>query len=333
MDLQAQLQLNPVADEVSAIVAVVRPILVGLTLGLKQEAVAEVGGPESVKLFMLDRLRIPGDGDLGICFEYAVHDAMQRGEPMVQERVAHALTKLCGVSGRDLGSILFAAEKAGSEQLIDTARELVTPESRLMSGTRGQPAKLEKHIEGIAQAFRRPSARAALPWSISGLWKADLFLGMTDSDRWVGTTVKSNPKHLEWARGLRIGIVPANYADSDAPYRDSKRKNLVICPLPYDGDFMEVFYEAWHMVQGFLVAHARVPPPKVMPLRPPLRYVAKMLEERRQQPVLEAVESLGSFSQPELLATEQETAEVVYTREADTVEMETVITPEPKQIN
>ncbi len=71
------------ADEVSALVAVVRPILIGLVWGLKAEVVAEVGGRESVKLSMMPRLRRPGDGDLGICFEYAVHDAVRRRDPMV----------------------------------------------------------------------------------------------------------------------------------------------------------------------------------------------------------------------------------------------------------
>ncbi len=169
MDIRAQVQRSPVADEVSALIAVVRPILIGLVWGLKAEVVAEVGGRESVKLSMMPRLRRPGDGDLGICFEYAVHDAVRRRDPMVLERVDDALTRLCGLPGQALDSILFAVEKSGSEQLIGTARELVTTESRLMSGTRGQPAKLHKHIEGIARAFRRPAARQALPYSISGV--------------------------------------------------------------------------------------------------------------------------------------------------------------------
>lgn len=329
MDIRSQLQRNAVGDEVSALIAVIRPILVGLTLGLKEEAANEVGGRENVKLRMLDRLRRPGDGDLGICFEYAVHDAVRRGDAMVQERISDALTRLCGIGGDQLGSILFAAEKTGSEQLIDTARELVTPESRLMSGSRGQPAKLKKHIEGIAQAFRRPRAREALPYSISGLWKADLFLGMTDSDRWVGTTVKSNPRDLEWARGLRVGIVPATHTDADVPFLD-ERRNLVVCPLLYDGNFMQVFYEGWQVVQAFLASDAQLPSAVALP-RPPWRAVAQMLVDRREFSVLEVVEALAPLAQPELLETEEQTAEVVFTREAP-VEMQTVITPEPTAI-
>jgi hypothetical protein len=182
MEIRAELQRNSVADEVSALVAVIRPILTGLLWGLKGEVVAELGGVQNVRLFMLGRLRRPGDGDVGICFEYAVHDAMRRDEAMVLERVERGL-QLCNVRGDELDSILFAVEKTGSEQLIDTARDLVTPESLLLAGSRGRPAQLQRHIDGIAQAFRRPAARDALPYSISGVWKADLFLGATDSDR------------------------------------------------------------------------------------------------------------------------------------------------------
>jgi hypothetical protein len=67
----------------------------------------------------------------------------------------------------------------------------------------------------------------------------DQVLGAPDVDRWVGTSVKINQSALEGARGLRIGIVPAREGASDRVRMDD-RKNLVICPLPYDGSFMEV---------------------------------------------------------------------------------------------
>ena len=72
VNLRAEIQENQIADEVSALIAVVRPILVGLLGSLKDDVVSEVGGVEKVKLKMLPRLRRPGDGDCGICFEYAV---------------------------------------------------------------------------------------------------------------------------------------------------------------------------------------------------------------------------------------------------------------------
>jgi hypothetical protein len=328
MDLRAQVQRSAVADEVSALAAVLRPILVGLLLGLKEDVVAEAGGREEVKLKMLPRLRRPGDGDLGICFEYAVHGAVRDGNPRVLERVEHALT-LCNLGGSDIRSILFAVEKMGSEQLINTGHELITDDSRLMSGTRGQPVKLQRHIKGIAQAFRRPTAREALPYSISGAWKADLFLGVLDEDRWVATTVKSNPRGLEPGRGLRIGIVPASEAETDMPFKDDQR-NMVVCPLLHDGNFMQVFYEGWQVAQAFLAADAHLPSEAALP-RPPMRQMARVLEDAREFPVLAVVDqTLPPLAQPELLDTEQETAEVELTNDV-APEMQTVIAPEPRQ--
>jgi hypothetical protein len=328
IDIQAQVQRNAVADEVSALVAVVRPILVGLLYGLKADVAAEVGGRENVKLKMLERMRRKKDGDLGICFEYAVHDAMRQRNTMVLERVDDALTRLCGITGDPPQSILFAVEKSGSEQLIETATELITPESRLMSGARGQPAKLHKHIEGIAQAFRRPDARDALPYSISGVWKADLFLGKTDTDRWVATTVKSNPKSLEKAPGLRVGIVPASHTETDVPYMDDN-KNLVVCPLLHDGNFMQVFYEGWQLIQFFLDADAKLPSEAKLP-RPPMREVARMLEHRREFPVVEVIDALAVLAQPELLETENQQAAVVQKKAEP--QMELLIAPEAKDV-
>ena len=196
MQLRFEFQENAVADEVSAVTAVVRPILEGVLYALKSEVVADAGGYENVKLRTLPRLYRPGDRDVGICFEYAVHDALNRKEQMVVERLHEAMTT-CKVPGSAPTSILFGVEKSGALNLIDTAKEKLTEESRLLAGTRGRPAKLKRHIDSIAAAFRKREVRDALPWSLSGLWKADLFIGNTDTDRWVGTTVKINPRQLE----------------------------------------------------------------------------------------------------------------------------------------
>ena len=329
MDIRTERQQNPVAEEVAALVAVVRPILLGLLLGLKGDVVGEVRGRENVKVKMLSRLRRAGDGDCGICFEYAVHDAIRRGDAPVLERVESALT-LCNVPGGALDSILFAVEKTGSEQFIDTAKTLVTGESRLLAGTRGQPAKLKNHIEGIAQAFRRPAARAALPWSISGVWKADLFLGKTDSDRWVGTSVKVNPQALEGARGLRVGIVPASHTETDAPYMD-ERRNLVVCPLLHDGNFMQVFYEGWQIVQAVLASDAQMPPEAMLP-RPPMREVARMLVDRREFTVMDVHGALAAFAQPELLVTEEQQVDIDFQR-GESTEVQTFVVPEARPID
>jgi hypothetical protein len=97
---------------------------------------------------------------------------------------------------------------------------------------------------GHSARLRRRTFRVFLPQSISGLWKADLFTGNPDTDKWVGTTLKINRTQLEGGKGLRLGIIPANEGESDAIVKDES-KNLVVCPLPYDRSFMQAFYQAW----------------------------------------------------------------------------------------
>jgi hypothetical protein len=162
------------------------------------------------------------------------------------------------------------------------------------------------------------------------VWKADLFLGMTDTERWVATTVKVNPAQLEGARGLRVGIVPASHTETDLPYKD-ERKNLVVCPLLHDGNFMQVFYEGWQIVETFLAADGHVPAEVALP-RPASRQVARMLEDRREFPVLEVVAALEPLAQPELLATEEQQADVELTR-GEVSEVRTIVVPEASEIS
>jgi hypothetical protein len=143
--LRTERQLNPVADEVLAVTAVVRPILQGVLYALKKDVVDQAGGYDDLKLKMLGRLHRPGDGDIGICFEYAVHDALQRGDATVLERVSDAMG-VCRVPGDEPSSLLFGAEKTGLVQLIQALRSTLTTDSVLMYGTRGRPVKLRRHV-------------------------------------------------------------------------------------------------------------------------------------------------------------------------------------------
>jgi hypothetical protein len=320
-----------VADEVSALTAIVCPILEGLLYGLKGQIVKEtVGSHDKVTLEVLARLYRPGDGDCGICFEYAVHDALNRKDPKVLERVQEALTKHCGITGSETTSILFGVEKNSKGlQLIDTAKKRLTDESVVLSGAKGRPAKLKKQLETIADAFYSEERQDCLPSSISGLWKADLFVGNTDSDAWVATTVKINSRRLTGAPGLRIGIVPADEGRKDVITFDSSN-NLVVCPLPYDQAFVELFYQAWEIVSLFISADARLPKEQDLP-RTVSRQVARRLDERRAYTVLDVIETLRKLAQPELLQTEQRPAATAGVADALFRNVDTVLAPMPKQ--
>lgn len=327
MQVREERQLNEVGPEVLALTAVIRPILTGIVHALKDEAVADAGGRENLKLRQLPRVYRAGDGDCGICFEYAVHEALNRKESLVTERVYDAIRR-CNVKGIETKSILFGLEKTGSQQLIDTAEDVLTDESTLLYGKRGRPAKLRKHLNTIAGAFRNKQTRLALPYSIRGLWKTDLFLGCTDADAWVATSVKINPDKLEGAAGLRIGIVPARQGARDRIEVDTTR-NLVVCPLPYDGAFMQVFYEGWRIVQAFLEADAHAPKEIDLP-RADHREVARILAERRDFPVLDVVRAIEKFGQPELLITSDRS--VATSSLKGEVQTDTVVAPVSRSV-
>jgi hypothetical protein len=301
MKIFVEKQLNAINSEVTALISVVRPILTGLLYGIKEDIVNELKGYENVKLKMLPRLYKPGDGDVGVSFEWAVHDAIRRHDPLIIERVIDAC-HICRLPGKQYTSLMFGLEKTGRINLIDNLDTVITNNSRVLTGTQAQPPLLKNHIKQLAAAFRRPETRTALPYSINGLWKADLFVGTTDEDRWVGTTLKINPQNLEGARGLRIGIVPSSQGRDDRIRKDDQ-KNLVICPLPYDGSFMELFYTGWRIVKQFLYADAKVPFEVNLP-NPPERQVTRELEMRREFNVLEIVQALEPQSQIDLLESE-----------------------------
>lgn len=324
MRLRLEQQRNPVADEVAALTSVVLPILEATLYSLKQDVVRQVGGYGRITLDLLTRLYVPGDGDCGICFEWAVHDAITRRDPMVMERVQEAL-KECRVPRGATKSILFGAEKSGSLQIIDTARDLLTDNSALYTGVRGRPIKIKRYFDTVVASLRRPQSRDTLPQSIQGLWKTDLFVGDESADVWVATTVKINPNQLEGAKGLRIGIVP-NKQGMDDRVRYESGKNLVICPLNHDASFMEVFYNGWSIVQQII--HSKADMPKEINLfRAPERQVARCLVDRRSFPVLDIVEALRPLCQPELLESKSVEASNITVKGVSDSNMESVLSP------
>lgn len=294
-------QYCDVESEHDALFSVIIPILQGLLYSLDRQLVRQVGGYDKITLKMLTRLYAEGDGDVGICFEYAVHDAIVAGQSDVLGRIDTALSKYCRIKNGDPTSILFGAEKTGAIQLIDSVSEHLTDESRLLTGNVGNPIKLKKHIQGVVNAFRKPSERSKLPSSINGLWKADLFVGKTEPDQWVGTTVKINPKQLEAANGLRLAIVPSHYGRKDKISIDEIR-NLIVCPMPYDGSFVEIFYIGWRIVKAFFNAGSKMPRESILPggLE---RLVCKELVSRARFPVCDVLDALEVFKQPRLIKT------------------------------
>jgi hypothetical protein len=326
VQLREERQANPVEDPVGALVAVTRPILVSILASIGAQYVEEYDDRGQMPLRMLGRLRKQGDGDTGIAFEYAIHDAVRSRNAIVQDRVSDALAR-CRITKGDPASILFAIEKQGSQQLIDTDLQLVTDESRWLSGKRGQPAKLKNYMNQLAAAFRRPTTRPNLPQSIRGLWKADLFLGSSEPDHWVGTTVKYNAAHLEAASGLRIAIVPTQSGRGDA-IRFDDSKNLVICPIPHDASFMQTFHEGWRIAQSLCETDFQMPKDVDIP-NPVHREAARVFSERRDFAIGEVIQATEKFAQPHLLETTTEDVATASFQKSDEPDTRTIVGPFP----
>jgi hypothetical protein len=276
------------------------PVIEATLFALNADRVARLGGLAQWTLADLAREYREGSGDAGICFEYAVHDAIARRDPLIWPLASEVLERYCTIR-QGSESLLFGPEKDGRIPVIESVENALTDDSQLYVGYRGRPPKLKRHVKTIVGAFRRPDDRSGLPRSMRGVWKADLFLGNHAVDNWVGTSVKINRATLEGAPGLRIGIYPKTHARDDP--RKDEVLNLVLLPLPYDGGFMELFYKAFYLVRAFLSADAHVPAEVSLPDAED-RYICRELDTRRTFPILAVVEVLREMSQRDLLNEE-----------------------------
>jgi len=94
--------------------------------------------------------------------------------------------------------------------------------------------------------------------------------------------------------------------------RKDDAKNIIVCPIPYDDSFMQLFYAGWRIIQQFMAADASLPNEDRLPL-PHEREVARSLAMRRESTVVVVVEVLEAESQKRLI-------------ESNTVKPETVAT-------
>lgn len=298
--LTLEIQESEVGEAVRARYTMVASILRAMLYSTYTPMVHALGGVETITLEQLARVYQEGTGDYGICFEYALHDAIHGRHPSIYPIIQEVLHVFCRIRG-DPESILFGLEKNGRLNIVETARDSLTPEARVLVGKPGKPPYLKQRIGQLERAFRSVRHRERLPQSISGLWQADLFVGSPSSEQWIGTTLKVNREDLRPAPGLRLGVFPSN--TRQGPSQDEAR-NLIYCPLPYRGDFMVLFSASFQIAKQLMHANGHMPQPPALVYEDDLA-VAEWLSVRRSFPVMAILEALHPLLQPGLLRAAQ----------------------------
>ena len=294
--LSLAIQNDEVGEAVRARYTMVASILRAMLFSSQGEMVTALGGPTKITLEQLARIYQEGDGDYGICFEYALHDSIRSRQASIYPTIEEVLHSYCKIKGAP-ESILFGLEKNGTLNIVETAQDSLTDDARALVGKPGKPPFLKQRIAVLERAFRSVKHRDRLPHSIRGLWQADLFLGSPSAEQWVGTTLKVNRESLKGAPGLRIGVYPSS--KKEGPSRDSD-KNLILCPLPYRSDFMVLFSASFQIAKQLMHSNAQMPKPPALVYEDDLA-VAEWLSDRRAYPVMAILEALNPLMQPGLL--------------------------------
>lgn len=100
----------------------------------------------------------------------------------------------------------------------------------------------------------------------------------------------------------------------------------MVCPIPYDGSFMELFYTSWGIVQQFIAADAQMPREVSLPV-PADRQAVKELVVRREFPIVDVVDALEPLAQPNLTEQINQTVDLVTTKEGESILNNAIIAP------
>jgi hypothetical protein len=117
------IQRTHLNDAVRAKLALAIPVLEATLASLAADRAARFGGYDHVTLADLARETREGSGDAGICFELAVHQAIESRDPLIHPLVSQVLDDHMHI--RDpADSILFGPEKNHVIPILESVRLL-----------------------------------------------------------------------------------------------------------------------------------------------------------------------------------------------------------------
>ncbi len=300
-------QMAPIDEYGRALYAVARSVIRALLDSLSNEDLTDLNTPlkrvtmrQLAKVLRLDRDKgIMGDG-----FEWAVHEAILGGEPLVIEPVADAMKRASRfVSSGTPNSLLFGYERARHLGFLDAIVDQAGTEAFLLPEGSGRPYRFGPWV---AKAARGKAAEPELTDRIKHIWKTDLFLACKDDDRYFAATVKSSVRYLEGGRGLRIGIVPEASKGGDEPgVTYNSNHGLWMVTLPDPNGFTGLFNDAYRAVGRAVCAIGKQSPPPywTKPSAKAQRLQAQL--ERYPEVVVQEIEAgLNEAAQQDLVSTD-----------------------------
>ncbi|WP_176113970.1 hypothetical protein [Burkholderia cepacia] len=256
-------QNAPIDEYGRALYAVARSILRALLDSLSPDDLTDLNSPiknvtmrQLAKVVRLDRDKgMRGDG-----FEWAVHEAIIGGEPLVTELVHHGMRRASkSITGATPESLLFGYERAKYLGFLDATIKAAGSSPFLLPDGSGRPYKFDTWV---AKAALGQAAEAALTDRIKKIWKTDLFLTGSGDERYLAATVKSNYALLEGGRGLKIGIVPESNVTGHKPGVSFDQKHgLWLVTLADPNGFTGLYNDAYLAVGRAMCTLGKQDPP------------------------------------------------------------------------
>lgn len=251
---------------------------------------------QMARVVRLDRDKgMRGDG-----FEWAVHEAIVGGEPLVLGPVADALGRASRIL-RDgtPTSLLFGHERAQYLGFLEAIVENAGDEAVLLPDGSGHPFAFGNWV---TVAARGAAAEPALRPRIQKVWKTDLFLSVDGANGYAATTIKSNWEQLEDGAGLRIGVVP-EAANLRPGYRRWNTLHLAVLPDP--NGFMGLFNDGYQAVGRAMAALGKQdPPPYWTKPSAKAQLVQQQLEKYPTAKVVDIEGALNEAAQQDLITSQ-----------------------------
>lgn len=304
-------QTEPIDERGRAMYAVARSVLRAHLDQLTHEDLEDLNvDRQDVTLRQLAKYaRLHRDkGARGDGFEWAVHEALQGGEPKVVEPVLAAMSRASPRSFKSASSatsLMFGYERAKYLGFTDAVVAGAADDALLLPDGSGRPFQFGPWVAVAAQGKR---AESQLRDRIKSVWKTDLFVSDDERLRHLAVTIKSNWHQLEGGRGLRLAVVPEAH---DLRGGLHSKQGLWVAALPDPDGFMGLFNDAYESVAEAIVTlgkHDR----SVYYYKPtPMgQRIQQQLEEMPTVRVVEIEHALNEVSQQKLLGVEQKLVSV-----------------------